>query len=130
MVFELFQELKLQIYVSEFMTSWIISLPFVLLNLKSLEREKKYKKIEYLKNEKSFFNEIKGYNFVEKIKIWKKIADASFIPSLWTSFIACHLVQFQKNLMTHFRGHFKSIVSKKTILKHCTKNILFTQFWA
>ena len=52
------------------MTSWIISLPFVLLNLKSLEREKKYKKIEYLKNEKSFFNEIKGYNFVEKIKIW------------------------------------------------------------
>ena len=70
MVFELFQELKLQIYVSEFMTSWIISLPFVLLNLKSLEREKKYKKIEYLKNEKSFFNEIKGYNFVEKIQIW------------------------------------------------------------
>ena len=39
-VFELFQILHLQIYASQFMTSYIIPLPVVLLNLESVEREK------------------------------------------------------------------------------------------
>ena len=39
-VFELFQKLHLQIYACQFMTSCIIPLPFVLLNLESIEREK------------------------------------------------------------------------------------------
>ena len=36
----LFQKLHLQIYASQFMTSQIIPLPFVLLHLESVEREK------------------------------------------------------------------------------------------
>ena len=39
-VFELCQKLHLQIYASQFMTSKIIPVPFALLNLESLEREK------------------------------------------------------------------------------------------
>ena len=40
---------------------------FVLLNLKSVERKgKNYKKIEYLKNEKSFLDEIKNFFIVFK----------------------------------------------------------------
>ena len=39
-VFELFEKLHLQIYASQFMTSWIIPLPFALLDLESLERGK------------------------------------------------------------------------------------------
>ena len=43
------------------MLSLIIPFPFVLLNLESVERKgKNYKKIEYLENEKSFFDEIKN----------------------------------------------------------------------
>ena len=37
-VLELFQKLHLQIYASQFMTSRINPLPFVVLNLESLER--------------------------------------------------------------------------------------------
>ena len=37
-VFELFQKLRLQIYASQFMTSYIIPLRFVLLNLESTDR--------------------------------------------------------------------------------------------
>ena len=52
----------------------ILPLPFMLLNLESLERKgKNYKKFEYLENENSFFNEIKkifivfeGYGLVKK----------------------------------------------------------------
>ena len=39
-IVELFQKLHLQIYASQFMTSQIIPLPFVLLYLESVEREK------------------------------------------------------------------------------------------
>ena len=59
--FELFQKLHLQIYANQFMTSGIIPLPCVLLNLEIVERkEKKQQKLEYLKNEKSFLDEIKN----------------------------------------------------------------------
>ena len=60
------------------MTSYIIPLPFVLLNLVSVERKgKKLQKFEYLENENSFLNVIKnifviafeGLSFGEKIKI-------------------------------------------------------------
>ena len=44
-VFELFQKLHLQIYSSQFMTSYIIPLPFGLLNLESVERKGKITKI-------------------------------------------------------------------------------------
>ena len=40
-VIELFQKLPLQIYGSQFMTSQIIPLPFVLLNLEIVERKEK-----------------------------------------------------------------------------------------
>ena len=48
------------------MISQIITLPFVLLYLESVERKgKNYKKFEYLENKKSFFGEIKNtfHNF-------------------------------------------------------------------
>ena len=49
-IFELFQKLNLLIYASEFTASQIIPLPFVLLNLESLERKRKnYKKSNILK---------------------------------------------------------------------------------
>ena len=41
------------------LTSLIIPLPFVLLNLASVERKGKIQKFEYLENEKSFLDEIK-----------------------------------------------------------------------
>ena len=86
MVLELFQKFQLQIYARQFMTFYIILLPFVLLNLERVERkEQKLQKFEYLENEKSFLDEIKkhfsvfeGLSFGEKIKISEKIADASF----------------------------------------------------
>ena len=45
--------------------SKIIPLLFVLLNLEIVERREKLQKFKYLKNEKSFFDEIKNnfYNF-------------------------------------------------------------------
>ena len=60
------------------MTSQIIPLPFVLLNLESLKRKgKNSQKIEDLENEKSFLDEIKNIfhsfwraSIFEKIKIW------------------------------------------------------------
>ena len=53
---------------------------------KCRKEEEKIQKFEYLKNEKSFLDEIKnifqflkGYHLLgEKIKIWWKIADTSF----------------------------------------------------
>ena len=56
------------------MTSLIIPLPFVLLNLESVERKRKnYKKFEYLENEKSFLDEIKNifHSFWRAIIWWK-----------------------------------------------------------
>ena len=60
------------------MASQIIQLPFVLLYLESVEREK-LQNFEYLENEKSFFEEIKnifqfwqGYHLVEKQKFHEK----------------------------------------------------------
>ena len=54
-VFELFQKLHLQIYASQFMTSSIIPLPFVLLNLENLERKrKKYKKLNISRTKRAF----------------------------------------------------------------------------
>ena len=52
-IFELFQQLHLQIYASQFRTSWIIPLPFVLFDLESVKREKS-QKFEYLKKERAF----------------------------------------------------------------------------
>ena len=52
-IFELFQQLHLQIYASQLRTSWIIPLPFVLFDLESVKREKS-QKFEYLKNERAF----------------------------------------------------------------------------
>ena len=58
------------------MTSWIIPLPFGLLNLESGKEGKKFQKFEDLENEKSFLDEItffivfEGLSFYEKIKIW------------------------------------------------------------
>ena len=49
----------MQIYASQFVTQYFILLPFVLLNLENLEREK-LQKIEYLEKEKSFFDELKN----------------------------------------------------------------------
>ena len=56
------------------MTSLIIPVPFVLLNLEKVERKrKKIQKFEYFENEKSFLDEIKnifpflkGYHLVKK----------------------------------------------------------------
>ena len=45
MVVELFQKLHLKIYASQFMTSQIIPLPFVLLYLESKERKGKNTKV-------------------------------------------------------------------------------------
>ena len=62
MVVELFQKLRLQIYASQFMTSQIIPLLFVLLYLESVERKgKKLQKFEYLQNKKSFFGEMENF---------------------------------------------------------------------
>ena len=80
----------LQIYASQFMTSWIIPFPFTLLNQESVERKgKKLQKFDYLENEKSFWDEIENifHSFWRpiiwsKIKIWYKIADTSF-KYLW-----------------------------------------------
>ena len=74
MVVELFQKLHLQIYASQFMTSQIISLPFILfLSGKCGKEGKKLQKYEYLENENSFFDEIKNtfHSFGRAINLWK-----------------------------------------------------------
>ena len=53
-VFELFQKLYQQIYVSQFMTSQIIPLPFVLLNLESVDRKGKNKNFNILRTKELF----------------------------------------------------------------------------
>ena len=54
-VFELFQKLHLRIYASQFMTLYIIPLPFFLLNLESLERKRKnYKSLNILRTQRAF----------------------------------------------------------------------------
>ena len=54
-VFELFQKLHLQIYASQFMTSQIISLPFVRLNEESVERKgKKYENLNISRTKRAF----------------------------------------------------------------------------
>ena len=74
-VFESFQKLHLQIYKSQFMTSYISPLPLALLNLESVEREiitKIWISPEKKKNPdeiKTFFIVFKGLSFGEKIKI-------------------------------------------------------------
>ena len=50
----------MQIYASQFMTSLIISLPFVFLNLEIWKGSEKLQKFKYLDNEKSFLDEIKN----------------------------------------------------------------------
>ena len=63
----------LQIYASQCMTSLIILLPFVYLNLEKMERKRKKYRFEYLENEKSFLDEIKNifHSFWRAI-IWCK----------------------------------------------------------
>ena len=72
-VFELFKKLHLQIYASQFMTSWIIPVLFVLLSLEIVERKGKIQKCEYLEKEKSFLDEIKilFHSFRRAIIWWK-----------------------------------------------------------
>ena len=48
------------IYACQLMTSQIIPLSFVLLNLESTKKKAKLQKFEYLKNEKSFLEEVKS----------------------------------------------------------------------
>ena len=64
--------MHLQIYASQFMTSQIIPLPFVLLYLESVERKgKNYKSLN--ENEKSFFDEIKDtFDSFGRAIIWWK----------------------------------------------------------
>ena len=57
------------------MTSWIIPLPFALLNLESVKEGKKLQKFNYIEKEKRFLDEtfsivFEGLSFDEKIKIW------------------------------------------------------------
>ena len=57
------------------MTSWIIPLPFALLNLESVKEGKKLQKFKYLEKEKRFLDEtfsivFEGLSFDEKIKLW------------------------------------------------------------
>ena len=81
---------------------WLISNGFLVipkitsanLNLESVERKRKNKKIEHLENEKSLLDEIlknfivfEGLLFGEKIKISSKIADTSFKNALSTATI-------------------------------------------
>ena len=77
-VFESFQKLHLQIYKSQFMTSYFSPLPLALLNLESVEREiitkiwispEKKKKKKNPDEIKKFFIVFKGLSFGEKIKI-------------------------------------------------------------
>ena len=55
MVVELLQKLHLQIYAIQFMTSQIIPLPFVLLNLESMEKKGKTYKTLYISRTKRAF---------------------------------------------------------------------------
>ena len=74
MVLEFFQKLHLQIYASQCMTSLILPLPFILLNLNKVERKrKKYKKLNILRTKKAFLDEIKNivHSFWRAI-IWLK----------------------------------------------------------
>ena len=55
-----FQNLHLQIYASQFMTSQIIPLPFILLYMESVERKgKNYKSLNISRTKRAFFDEIK-----------------------------------------------------------------------
>ena len=70
MVFELFQKSHLQIYASQFMTSELILLPFVILNLESVERGG-ITKFEYLGKKKSLLDEIKYiFHSFYRVTIW------------------------------------------------------------
>ena len=51
------------------MTSWIIPLPFVLLNLESGKEGKKLQKLEYRENEENFLNKTKNIF----LSVWKAI---------------------------------------------------------
>ena len=55
MIVELFQNLHLQIYVSQFMTSQIIPLPLVLFYPESVDRKgKTYKSLNFLRMKRAF----------------------------------------------------------------------------
>ena len=54
-VFGVIPKITLQIYANQFMTSYIIPLPFVLLNLESVEMKgKNYKKLNISRTKKDF----------------------------------------------------------------------------
>ena len=73
MVVGLFQKLHMQIYASQFMTSKIIPLPFVLLYLESVERKGKNTKVWISWDQKELFR-LNKKHFIffgsEKIKNW------------------------------------------------------------
>ena len=60
MVFEVFQKLRVLIYASQLTALQIIPLFCTLEFAKCGKEEKKLQKFEYLKNKKSFFDEIKS----------------------------------------------------------------------
>ena len=72
--FKLFQKLHLQIYARQFMASYIIRLPLVVLSLKSVDsKEKKYKKLNSSRKKCSFLDEIKNiFNGFWRTIIWGK----------------------------------------------------------
>ena len=78
-VFELFQKLHLQIYACQFMASWIIPLPFVLLNLEIVEEKGKItknwisqeQKELFGSNKKHFSQFLKDYHLVKNKNLMK-----------------------------------------------------------
>ena len=107
MVFELLQKLHLQIYASQFMTSYIIPLPFVLLNLESVG---KITKIWISQERKELFRWDKNifHSFWRAIIWWKnkkliKIADISFnVYQSWTIYKIIKLCKSMQNKIICF----------------------------
>ena len=90
--FKWFQKTHLQLYVSQFITSKIIPLPFVLLNLENAgEKGKKYKNMNISRRKRAFqmkwklyFKVVEGLSFGEKTK---KLIKKSWWKELWKSWV-------------------------------------------
>ena len=71
-IFELFEKLHSLIYAIQFMTSQVIPLSFVLLNLESVEKKGKITKMRTSQEQKEPLDEmqisqlLKGFHFVKK----------------------------------------------------------------
>ena len=117
MVFELFQKLHLQIYANQCMTSLIIPLPFVLLNLESVERKRIKTQIsEYLENEKSFLDEINHiFHSFWKATAWKESKYGVFSGPYFSIF-RLNTEIYGVNLHIQFK-HGKILTRKNPILE-------------